>query len=115
MGGLFGGGQTQPATFSQGGNPAPYVPQNQPAFDQSYQNLLNTLFINPSMAGSTPAQQFYPQVQGAVQNIASSPYGPGEQANMDALSQAMMATVNNMQPYAAAMQQQGRNLYQYLP
>lgn len=87
MGGIFGGGgQTPPATYSQGGNPAAYVPQNQPGADAAYQSILGNLIS----AGAGPAGSFYPYAsQAAMQNIdtASNPYfaqaqsGVGDVAN----------------------------------
>ena len=88
--GIFGGGgQTTPATFSQGGNPAAYVPTAQPSADMNYQNLLSAMY-NPSISAlqgisQLPATQYNPQVQSAVGQIANNPYAAqGEQVTQEA-------------------------------
>jgi len=66
------------ALLSRGNQPggqqgAAYVPQGQPAADVNYQNLVSS-FINPYMAGTTPAQINYPQAQGLASGLVGSPY-----------------------------------------
>lgn len=56
--GLFGGGA--PQTYSQGGNPATYVPTAQPQMDTRYQQILNSF---PTTPQATPAGQYYPEAQ----------------------------------------------------
>ena len=80
-----GGGQTVPATFSQGGNPAPYQPSGQPAADTSYQSLMQGL-INPSLSFLNqgqpfPAVQQYPEAQYLTNLVTNNPYfGEAQQA-----------------------------------
>jgi hypothetical protein len=54
------GGGGSPQTFSQGGNPATYVPTAQPQMDQLFQQTIGNFPTNPSQ---TPAGQAYPQAQ----------------------------------------------------
>ena len=65
-----------PQTFSQGGNPAPYVPQAQPTADTGFQNIANS-FYNAYTSGQSPGQQYYPQVQSAVGSVVNNPYAQG--------------------------------------
>jgi hypothetical protein len=78
-----GGGGTTNQQPQAGGAPQIYQPQNQPSFDQSYQNLLTQLY-NPAMGGLqargnvAPAQQIYPQAQNiAGATAAVNPNVPG--------------------------------------
>src|SRR5262249_45838579 len=61
------GGRGSPQTFSQGGNPAPYVPQNQAGLDQLFKTTLAGFPTNPA---ATPAGFYYPYAQNAVGNYA---------------------------------------------
>jgi hypothetical protein len=67
------GGGGSPASASTGGNPNAYIPQNQPAFDQAYQGILNSM-NNASVAGSTPGQINWPYAETAAMNVANNPY-----------------------------------------
>ncbi len=59
---MMGGGS--PATFSQGGNPAPYVPTAQPQADTNFQSIIQQLMGAAGPAGiNTPAGQNFPQAQ----------------------------------------------------
>lgn len=88
MGGLFGGGgggrqQVVPATYSQGGNPATYIPMAQPGMDVNLQNLINQQY-GPATAGAQnvanltggmgPYGWGFPYAQQAAMNIVQSPY-----------------------------------------
>jgi hypothetical protein len=75
---MGGGGQSNPSTFSQGGNPAPYIPTGQGNADQSLQNLLGAVY-GPSfsaLSGMTqlPATQAWPQVQQQAGMLYDNPY-----------------------------------------
>jgi len=89
LGGLAAGGASAGlgALLSRGNQPggqqgAAYVPTGQPAADVNYQNLVSS-FINPYMAGTTPAQVNYPTAQTAV-NQLTGPYSFAPQAMMGA-------------------------------
>src|SRR5579859_3125427 len=74
----FGG----PSTFSQGGNPAPYVPTAQGAADTSFQNIINGILnqVGPTGAGS-PAGQVFPDALGTYNNYLNPGAGGGSSAN----------------------------------
>ena len=106
-----GGGQTQPAVYSQGGNPAAYIPTAQGTADTNYQNLLQGL-INPSMAalnniGQLPAAQAYPEAQYLTNLVTQNPYF-GEAQTAAGLG-AQYGTAAGMQNYNTGM-----NTFPYL-
>ena len=79
---LGGGGSPAPATFSQGGNPATYVPTAQPQADLQYQQLLQGF---PTSPGATPAGFYYPQAQ-----AYANAYNLGaDQLSADAINSAL--------------------------
>lgn len=71
----FGGGS--PQTFSQGGNPAPYIPKAQPQADQAFQTIVQQLIgsLGNNFSG-TPAGQVYPFAQSLFQSL-QNPVAPG--------------------------------------
>lgn len=69
-----------PQTFSQGGNPKPYVPKAQPWADASFQSLINSLI---GTTGSSNAQQAgdlafagAPNIYGMGENLMTAGYDP---------------------------------------
>lgn len=73
MGSLIGG-SPQPATFSQGGNPAAYIPTAQPQADTSYQNIVNSILGMVGPAGQTsPGAAGYAQAQPLVSQLGQIP------------------------------------------
>jgi hypothetical protein len=67
MPGLFGGGNSGGTTNQQpaAGSYTIYQPQNQPGMDQSYQNLVNSLYgqATAGLPSQTPASAVYPATQ----------------------------------------------------
>lgn len=82
---LGGGGGT-----SSAGSSKAYIPQQQPAADQGYQNLTSS-FYNlgqtglDAFGGVPPAAAAYPFVKGTTQNVLTNPYqGQAVQGGVDA-------------------------------
>jgi len=73
---MFGGGGS-PQTFSQGGNPATYVPTAQPQMDALYQQVLGGF---PTSPGATPAAEYYPTAQRLFSQFLN-PYGQDARVN----------------------------------
>lgn len=95
---MMGGGA--PQTFSQGGNPAPYVPMAQPQFDKTFQYVLNQFPLNPV---NTPTGQQFPVAQQAWQQFIN-PYGTDSGAGtaiQGAQTAAMMGEAGAPQLQAA--------------
>src|SRR5215472_5460975 len=87
-GGLFGGGGGG-GTSSQPVGAQSYIPQAQATADQGFQNIAH-LFYDPSIAGTTPGQAYYPPVRPSVAAGYNTPYAPGPQTpavNYDAWEQ----------------------------
>jgi hypothetical protein len=88
MPGLFGGGgSSQPSPtmipFNAGGTGtggSVYTPQQQPAFDQYYQDLVRS-FIQPYQAGTTAPQVNAPLAESAAMNIAQNPFAASAMAS----------------------------------
>jgi len=95
-GGLFGGGGGG-GTSSQPVGAQSYIPQAQATADQGFQNIAH-LFYDPSIAGTTPGQAYYPQVQSSVAAGYNNPYAPGAQSaavNYDALAQGAVPGITS--------------------
>ena len=108
---MLGGGS--PQTFSQGGNPAPYVPTAQPAADQTFQNIISGIYnqVGPTGAGS-PAGTYYPAAQGIYTNLID-PFGTG--VGGTAASQALRGSADAMSiglPGVQPLESAGQNILQ---
>lgn len=85
------------------GKTAAYIPQQQPAADQGYQNLTSTLY-NQGAAGlntigsTPPAAQAWPYVQGTTSNVLNNPYQgqyvQGGQNALDYFQGGVMPNIN---------------------
>lgn len=81
---MLGGGA--PATFSQGGNPATYVPTAQPQMDQLFQS---TIAGFPTQPGQTPAGQVYPGAQQLFGQFVTGQPGTSQFGNTQAILDTM--------------------------